>query len=837
LKVRNLILIFSVLLGLLLVVGSTSAAVESQSDPEESPTFSYLKSPLKNNPYSDTINAVFDHNMSTFYGVRDGEVVAYTGETGKKSFDFDSDFPTGYKNEQGSNFVINGHYSGNKYLYYDDHPGIDYRAYLGTEIYAAEDGFISQPDKDSVNGDPSGLNTVKIDHGNGYSTWYLHSSEIIRTSGYVKRGELIAKSGGAGGFSPHLHFEVRYNDIPIDPYGWEGEGKDVYSLAVNENLWIPKDKALLKMEDKPDVYWLQNNKLYPVTEDAMNDMSAENDWGWDNINSFPKATFEINKNKYKWDYAQTFIALGEESNGVLIREIDDTKVYLIKNGERHWIPTEEVFENYIFKFEDVIDVSEGIISKIPDGAPLSTEKNQSLDLIFLIDTTGSMVDDIDNVKASASEIVEAIDSKNYDYRVSVAEYRDIPLSPYGSSGDYVYKLDCSFSNDKDEIIAAINSISVAGGADWQESVYSGLVYAMTDKNKDLANSDNYGWRQGVTKQIILMGDAPAHDPEPWEGGYTLEDVVYWSENIDPIIVQSIRIGSNSETLSSFTKISSSTAGKVYTSPTADEIVDTIIEVIGDIGSTPSIDIELSVNGEDSDTPPGSYLLKGDNVTWTYSINNTGTVSLEDIEIIDDNMDLICSIDSLLPGESSSCTVEESVECGQQGKNIFVSINYTSTDGEIQVTDEDSSFYFGACPDLKLDKFTNGYDADSTPGIQVGDSVKWNYVITNTGNVPLTNLSLMDDKEGIIPCLKDTLEVGDSIECEHIGVVEYGYYENIANIIGEFNGFEVYAEDKGVYYGYEEGDDWAPVAVPTANPIITAAALGIFIVLFLRRENK
>lgn len=466
---------------------------------------------------------------------------------------------------------------------------------------------------------------------------------------------------------------------------------------------------------------------------------------------------------------------------------------------------------------------------------LYTDPSDSLDLIFLIDTTGSMADDIDNVKSSASEIVGAIDSKNYDYRVSVAEYRDLPS--YGSSGDYVYKLACPFSNDKDEIIEAINSLTVDGGGDIPESVYSGLVYAMTDENKDLSNSDNYGWRQGVTKQIILMGDAPAHDPEPWEGGYTLDDVVYWSENIDPIIVQSIRIGSDGEALTSFSKISSSTAGNVYTSPTADEVVDTLIEVIEDIGSTSSIDVELYVNGEDSDTPPGAYLLKGDNVTWTYIINNTGTVSLEDIEIVDDNMDLICSIDSLLPGESSSCIVEESAECGQQGKRISMSINYTSTDGETQITDEDSSYYFGACPDLKLDKFTNGYDADSTPGIQIGDSVKWNYVITNTGNVPLTNISLMDDKEGIISCPKDTLEVGESIECEHIGVVEYGYYENIANISGEFNGFEVYAEDKGVYYGFEEGDDWTPVAVPTAKPIITVAALGIFVVLFLRRENK
>ena len=43
--------------------------------------------------------------------------------------------------------------------------------------------------------------------------------------------------------------------------------------------------------------------------------------------------------------------------------------------------------------------------------------NQPLDLIFVIDTTGSMWDDIGSVKSSANEIVDALASKTSDYRV------------------------------------------------------------------------------------------------------------------------------------------------------------------------------------------------------------------------------------------------------------------------------------------------------------------------------------------------------------------------------------------------------------------------------------
>ena len=212
---------------------------------------------------------------------------------------------------------------------------------------------------------------------------------------------------------------------------------------------------------------------------------------------------------------------------------------------------------------------------------------KKLDLIFLIDTTGSMWDDIESVKASANKIVEALDSKNCDYRVCVADYRDYPMYPYGQPGlDYVYKLDLAFSSDKDVIIKSINNLDLGNGEDWEESVYSALVKAISDPDKDLSNQDNYGWRKGVTKCIILMGDAPPHIPEEWEGGYSLDDVVYWSEHVDPVAVHSIRIGSDSSTYSEFSEISKRTGGSIYTADSAEDLVDTIVEVIEDIDTMP-----------------------------------------------------------------------------------------------------------------------------------------------------------------------------------------------------------------------------------------------------------
>lgn len=244
-----------------------------------------------------------------------------------------------------------------------------------------------------------------------------------------------------------------------------------------------------------------------------------------------------------------------------------------------------------------------------------------LDLIFVIDTTGSMWDDINAVKSSASEIVEALDLQTSDIRVAVVDYRDYPQIPYGSPGlDYDYNLDLGFSKDESTIISSINSLSIGNGWDWEESVFTALIKAMKDPNKDLDNQDNYGWRIGVNKAIILMGDAPPHDPEPWVGGYSLDDVAYWSENIDPVLVYSVVIGSNSETYNAFSEISERTGSNVYTSPTASDIVDTIIEVIEDIGDSPNLGVSIDID------PVANVVNPGDAVTYSIGITNTGTIA-------------------------------------------------------------------------------------------------------------------------------------------------------------------------------------------------------------------
>lgn len=95
------------------------------------------------------------------------------------------------------------------------HQGVDYAMAEGSSVFATADGTVREvSDKNSTMG-----KTIVIDHGNGYRTSYSHLlSALVRRGQKVQRGDVIALSGNSGlSLAPHLHYEVRYNDLRVDP--------------------------------------------------------------------------------------------------------------------------------------------------------------------------------------------------------------------------------------------------------------------------------------------------------------------------------------------------------------------------------------------------------------------------------------------------------------------------------------------------------------------------------------------------------------------------------------------------------------------------------------------
>jgi murein DD-endopeptidase MepM/ murein hydrolase activator NlpD len=257
---------------------------------QNSATDFYLSFPLPNqNPYNVTINSVFDHSMSnSFYP--DGVVIAYTGEKGENNYNqsnwyinFEYGDLYGFKNSTGTNYIINGNYSGGGepgFLFYDGHPGFDYRTTDQSpdgkiDVLAAADGdvvFIGC--FDPLKSKPTCFGTIEIDHKNGYKTLYIHLSKAKVIVGQsVVRNQVIGTSGDIGSKgAPHLHFEVRKNVngtyIPIDPYGWEGNYSDPYdnlNNITNNNLW--------SSQQPPTPNIKANNSDNPVTIKSTDSLS------------------------------------------------------------------------------------------------------------------------------------------------------------------------------------------------------------------------------------------------------------------------------------------------------------------------------------------------------------------------------------------------------------------------------------------------------------------------------------------------------------------------------------------------------------------------------------
>lgn len=110
--------------------------------------------------------------------------------------------------------------------------------------------------------------------------------------------------------------------------------------------------------------------------------------------------------------------------------------------------------------------------------PTENIRLDHLDLIFVIDTTGSMSDDIASVRREAIRIVEDVSRRSGTWRIGIVTYRDLPTTPHGDPGDYQSNVELGFSSDPQQIVRAISDIRVGGGGNNKESVYSGLMEAI-----------------------------------------------------------------------------------------------------------------------------------------------------------------------------------------------------------------------------------------------------------------------------------------------------------------------------------------------------------------------
>jgi murein DD-endopeptidase MepM/ murein hydrolase activator NlpD len=113
-------------------------------------------------------------------------------------------------------FRLTASFGASSGLWSSTHTGQDFAAPTGTPVKAVAKGVVTSAEWAGAYGW-----RIIIRHEDGTETWYCHLSSFTVRSGTVQPGEQIGRVGSTGNTTgPHLHFEVRKHDIPINPLVW-----------------------------------------------------------------------------------------------------------------------------------------------------------------------------------------------------------------------------------------------------------------------------------------------------------------------------------------------------------------------------------------------------------------------------------------------------------------------------------------------------------------------------------------------------------------------------------------------------------------------------------------
>jgi uncharacterized repeat protein (TIGR01451 family) len=175
-------------------------------------------------------------------------------------------------------------------------------------------------------------------------------------------------------------------------------------------------------------------------------------------------------------------------------------------------------------------------------------------------------------------------------------------------------------------------------------------------------------------------------------------------------------------------------------------------------------IDLVKDGTLNDGGDGA--TPGDTIDYTFLVTNVGTVTLSNVSVTDPIVSPIsCPQTTLVPGESMTCTgsysiTQADVDAGVRDNTATATGD--DPDGDPVSDTDDHSEPLGGTPAIELVK--DGTLDDGGDGASVGDTIDYTFVVTNTGNQTLTNVSVTDPIVSPISCPQTTLVPGESMTC-------------------------------------------------------------------------
>ena len=251
---------------------------------------------------------------------------------------------------------------------------------------------------------------------------------------------------------------------------------------------------------------------------------------------------------------------------------------------------------------------------------------------------------------------------------------------------------------------------------------------------------------------------------------------------------------------------------------------------------PDVGVLKVTNGVDDEC---RVVIAGQNVTWTYTVENNGNLPLSNVKVKDDagtpgdtsddffatyvggdvNNNQILDLD-----ETWTFTASGTAQAGEYVNVATVSGDWTYGGVTSTVSAIEEDCYYGATPSIAVVKRTNGIDDDCSV-ILAGKAVTWTYEVSNTGDIALGNVVVTDDNGtagddtddftanavlvdgfNIGDLNKDNmLDLNETWQFTYSGTAAPGEYHNVATVKGDAtDGFQnvvtVDNTEDDCYYG-------------------------------------